>query len=90
MLDFNSYAMLVNAALAGQGVCLCWSGLLDSFLVTGAMRRLDGPVATTRRGYFLSCREGLASRTEVLAIRDWIVAEAANQGQSVDPVRARP
>lgn len=90
MLDFNSYAMLVNAALAGQGVCLCWSGLLDSFLVTGAMRRLEGPVATTRRGYFLSCREGLASRTEVLAIRDWIVAEAANQGQSVDPVRARP
>ena len=36
VLDFSSYAMLVNAALAGQGVCLCWDGVLDRFLEAGA------------------------------------------------------
>jgi DNA-binding transcriptional LysR family regulator len=79
-LDFNSYAMLVNAALAGQGVCLCWSGLLDSFLSTGAMVRLDGPSARSVRGYFITRRDGLAANEEVMRIHDWIVAEATIQG----------
>lgn len=79
-LDFNSYAMLVNAALAGQGVCLCWSGLLDSFLNTGAMVRLDGPSARSVRGYFITRRDGLAASAEVTGIHDWIVAEAMIQG----------
>lgn len=76
-LDFNSYAMLVNAALAGQGVCLCWDGVLDSFLETGAMVRLAGPHAVAARGYFAQARDGLAAPADVRAILDWIVSRAA-------------
>ncbi|TMV10126.1 LysR family transcriptional regulator [Ruegeria sediminis] len=72
VLDFTSYAMLVNAALAGQGVCLCWDGVLDSFLETGAMTRLQGPEAVSPRGYFLSARDGLAAEQHVRDILNWI------------------
>jgi LysR family glycine cleavage system transcriptional activator len=75
-LDFSSYAMLVNAGLAGQGLALAWSGVLDTFLDTGALVRLQGPVAISSRGYFASARDGLAAPGEVQAILDWIAAES--------------
>lgn len=72
VLDFTSYAMLVHAALAGQGVCLCWDGVMDSFLEAGAMVRLDGPSAISARGYFISARDGLAADDKVRDILTWI------------------
>lgn len=76
VLDFNSYAMLVNAALAGQGVCLCWDGVLNSFLDTGALVRLEGPEAVSARGYFMAARDGLAADPQVRGILDWIAENA--------------
>lgn len=72
-LDFNSYAMVVNAGLAGQGVCLCWDGVLDSFLETGALQRLRGPAVISARGYFAAARDGLAAGEDVQKILGWIV-----------------
>ena len=71
-LDFSAYAMLVSAALAGQGICLCWPGLLDSFLATGALIRLTEVSASSGRGYFLALREGKAAPRTVQAVADWI------------------
>ncbi len=76
-LDFNSYAMLVNAGLAGQGVFLAWDGVLDTFLDTGALVRLHGPSAVSSRGYFATARDGLAAGEDVRSILDWIVKEAS-------------
>lgn len=76
VLDFSSYAMQVNAALAGQGVCLCWDGVLDTFLETGALVRLDGPVARSSRGYFIGMRDGRAADPHVRRIHDWIAEKA--------------
>ncbi|SLN67249.1 Glycine cleavage system transcriptional activator [Falsiruegeria litorea R37] len=77
VLDFTSYAMLVNAVLAGQGVGLCWDGVLDSFLDTGAITRLRLHHAISARGYFLSARDGLAAERAVQDILHWI----AEKGQ---------
>ncbi len=76
VLDFSSYAMLVNAALAAQGVCLCWDGVLDMFLDTGALVRLAGPSARSSRGYFMGMRDGLAADPHVRRIHDWIAENA--------------
>lgn len=76
VLDFNSYAMLVNAGLAGQGVFLCWGGILDSFLDTGALIPLQAPTATSARGYFAAMRDGGSAEADVQAIFDWIVKKA--------------
>lgn len=73
-LDFNTYAMLVNALLAGQGIGLCWSGLLDTFLEAGALVQLSDQSAASERGYFLSLRDDLTARSEVRSVLDWIAA----------------
>lgn len=49
--DFDSYALVVGAALAGQGIALCWSGLLDSYLESGALVRVSKEAARSTRGY---------------------------------------
>lgn len=71
-LHFNSYAMLISAALAGQGVCLCWSGLVDSYLASGALVRLTDLSASSERGYFLSVPRGPAAAAGVAGVADWI------------------
>lgn len=80
VLDFSSYAMLVNAGLAGQGVFLAWGGILDSFLETGALLRLEAPTATSARGYFAGLRDGAAAKGDVREILDWIVEKADFEG----------
>ena len=50
-IDFDSYAHLIGAALAGQGVALCWSGLLDEYLLSGALLRVSDETMTSSRGY---------------------------------------
>jgi len=77
-LEFNAYAMVVNAALAGQGISLSWAGLLDSFLETGALVRLPGISVTSQRGYFIAARDGLAARKEVRGIFDQILSVEAD------------
>ncbi|MEP2718049.1 LysR family transcriptional regulator [Pseudophaeobacter sp.] len=76
VLDFSSYAMLVNAGLAGQGIFLAWGGILDSFIETGALLRLQAPTTTSARGYFAGLRDGTGAQEDVRRILDWIVEKA--------------
>jgi DNA-binding transcriptional LysR family regulator len=76
VLDFSSYAMLVNAGLAGQGVFLAWGGILDGFLQTGALLRLEAAATVSTRGYYASLRDGAAADADVGRIMDWIVEKA--------------
>ncbi len=76
-LDFSSYPMLVNAILAGQGVGLCWGGVLDTFLDTGAAVRLNAPEALSERGYFARRRDGGAIGQDAETIYDWLLQRAS-------------
>lgn len=74
-VQFDSYPLVVAAALAGQGLCLCWSGLLEPFLESGALVRVGEWEATSTRGYFLSHAPHLPSGHRARQAADWIVAE---------------
>ncbi|MEM9631364.1 MAG: LysR substrate-binding domain-containing protein [Pseudomonadota bacterium] len=75
-LDFDSYALMVNAALAGQGVCLCWAGLLDVFLDSGALVRLTDVSAGSGRGYFITFREEEAPDSPVRQVAEWMISSS--------------
>ena len=52
-VTFNSYALVIHAALIGEGVALGWTPLVDELVTTGQLVKLvDAPVVTPR-GYFL-------------------------------------
>lgn len=76
---FDSYPLVVSAALAGQGVCLCWGGLLDSFLAAGALVRLAPLVATSSRGYFVTHDADLPRDAPARALARWLLERSARR-----------
>lgn len=76
LVEFDSYPLLVTAALAGQGIALCWGGLLDTFLDTGALIRIVERSVTSTRGYYVTHREDVPEASPIRGIADWIAAAA--------------
>jgi putative choline sulfate-utilization transcription factor len=72
---FNSYSLVVQAALMGQGVALGWTPLTDEFVTSGTLvRLLDTPV-TTERGYYLVCPPARPAPAAVALFRRWLFNE---------------
>jgi DNA-binding transcriptional LysR family regulator len=73
VVSFNNYPMLVEAALAGEGIALGWQHLLEPLV---AERRLIRPLMQSwdfRRSYFLAVRERSMHTTQILALRDLLL-----------------
>lgn len=79
---FDSYPLVISAALAGQGVCLGWAGLLDNFLRSGALVRLSSMSATSSRGYFVTHDAELPPDAPARSIARWLLAHA---GRGAEP-----
>lgn len=73
---FDDYSLLVSAALAGEGIALCWSGLLDQHLSTGALVRISSEAVTSDRGYFATAATGTAQDSMVYRLARWLAENA--------------
>lgn len=69
-LAFNSYSLVVQAALAGQGVALGWLGLVDDLLGSGALVRAHPAVRESDCGYWLT--EGPGAPAGAARAAAWI------------------
>nr|WP_067286801.1 transcriptional regulator GcvA [Marinobacterium profundum] len=73
-LNLNNYAMLVQAALNGQGIALGWEQLVADYLQSGLLVR---PVAvelnTTARFYMLEPQEPMRRKPGVEQFRHWLL-----------------
>ncbi|WP_165390312.1 LysR family transcriptional regulator [Thalassococcus sp. S3] len=58
VLTFDSYALVIAAALSGQGIALGWAGLVEDYLKTGALVRLGDTAVTSGKGYYATCKIG--------------------------------
>ncbi|WP_323717919.1 choline sulfate utilization transcriptional regulator [Paracoccus aminovorans] len=74
-LRFNTYSLVIDAAVAGQGVALGWGGLVDQLLARGLLRRFGEERVAAGNGYFMIRRDPDEQATRPL--RDWLVAESA-------------
>jgi putative choline sulfate-utilization transcription factor len=78
---FNSYSLVVQAALMGQGVALGWTPLTDELIASGLLvRLLDTPV-TTERGYYLVCPPARPAPAAVPLFRRWVFNELIDVGE---------
>jgi LysR family glycine cleavage system transcriptional activator len=76
-IRFDSAALTVDAALAGQGVALARLSLVEDDLAQGRLVRLFGHRLTVNGGYFVSHLGLIAEQPTVGAFREWIFAEAS-------------
>ena len=74
---FNSYALVMNAALTHQGVALGWLPLVDELIASGQLVALFDRPVTTARGYFLVCPPARPETPAAPAFRRWLFAACA-------------
>ncbi|MCW4150482.1 LysR substrate-binding domain-containing protein [Halomonas sp. 18H] len=68
---YHNYALLLNAALAHQGVALGWSPLVKEYLASGQLVALSPCVTRDDYGYWLSVKH---HRSAVIApVSDWLI-----------------
>ncbi|AEA63327.1 LysR family transcriptional regulator [Burkholderia gladioli BSR3] len=85
-LTFNSYALVVHAALMNQGVALGWSPLVDELVASGQLVRCVEETAVTERGYFLVRPPSRPEAPAVGRFRRWLFdrcREPAGAGRAV-------
>ena len=69
-------AMVIQAALDGQGVALGRSVLVEADLADGRLVKPFEPTIPLDYAYYVVCPESAAERPKVAAFRQWIMAEA--------------
>ena len=71
-LVVNHYPMVVQAALAGQGIALAWSNLVDAELERGALIRPLKESLRTEAGFYLMLPGERGATQQTRIFRDWL------------------
>lgn len=71
-IDFDSYSLLIGAAVAGQGIALCWSGLLEQYLQSGSLVRVSAESVKSSRGYFATYDKEIEAHSAIARVAQHI------------------
>ncbi len=74
---FNWWSMLIEAAVAGEGVALARTALAIDDLKSGRLIAPFGPTLPSRCCYWLISRPEVANEPNVRLFREWLLSEAA-------------
>ena len=88
-LSFSDYAVVVQAALLGQGVTLGWITVVAHWLLTGALVPASASLVSTRRVCELVTPRNRPIRPVAVEIRDWIIAQMRNDIAAIDKLYPR-
>jgi LysR family glycine cleavage system transcriptional activator len=80
---FNETSLVIDAAVAAQGVALSRSALVAGDLAAG---RLVQPLKETQPApfaYWIVCPKADAARPNIVRFRDWLLAEAATDAENM-------
>ncbi|HEV7409534.1 MAG TPA: LysR family transcriptional regulator [Bradyrhizobium sp.] len=88
-LSFSDYAVVVQAALLGQGVTLGWLTVVSHWLLTGALVPASASLVSTRRVCEFVGPRSRPIRPVAVEIRDWIIAQMRNDMLAIDRLYPR-
>ena len=75
-LGFNTYTILIQAAVAGQGVALGWRHLVDELLDHGSLTQPLAASLRSQGAYYVVQPEHSEPSREARCFLDWLMAEA--------------
>lgn len=74
-VTINNYSLVIQAALAGQGVALGWRPLVDDLLERGQLVPALDRTVVTENGYYLVHRRAGTGAKVVRLFRSWLQSE---------------
>lgn len=72
-LSFNNYPLLVQAALAGQGVLLAWGNVIDGVIKSGALVPIIDARTPSNYSYYLVTNRRRTVRPEARIFKHWLM-----------------
>ncbi|WP_366556102.1 transcriptional regulator GcvA [Aquibaculum sediminis] len=85
---FSDSAMVLSAAIAGQGVALARASLAVDDLAAGLLTLPFGPSVRTRYDYWFVTTPRAAAQAKVKVFRAWMMAEAADTEARIEALAA--
>jgi LysR family glycine cleavage system transcriptional activator len=79
---FDQSSLVIEAAIAGQGVALAKASLVDGDLAAGRLVRPFGVAQPAAFAYYFACPPHKLQLGRVTAFRDWLGRETADYGRS--------
>ncbi len=73
----NQASMVIDAAVAGQGIALARTALAAQDLISGRLVRPFSLALPVSYAYWIVCPQATADLPKVTTFRDWLIAEAA-------------
>jgi LysR family glycine cleavage system transcriptional activator len=83
---FDLFTMSMTAAIQGVGVDLGRAPLVDHWMEQGLLAAPFDLAVTSKRSYWLICRESFADSPEFRGFRDWLMDELDALGRDFRPV----
>ena len=82
-LRFDNYTLLIQAAIAGQGVAIGWRHLVDALLDQGLLCRPIAATAISGYGYYVVLPQRKRRVQIVQQFVDWLASEQAQSGEGL-------
>jgi DNA-binding transcriptional LysR family regulator len=76
-LRLNDYALVIHAALAGEGIIMGWRHLTEQLVREGRLVRAVEARYRSEHGFYVVWPRHLPLTDDILAIRDWLVEEGS-------------
>ncbi|MCG8354603.1 MAG: LysR substrate-binding domain-containing protein [Kiloniellales bacterium] len=89
-LRLNDHALVVQAAMEGQGIALGWRHLTDRLLEAGLLEQAAEGTLETGAGFFVVWPKGARLSADAEKVRDWLLAQAAKAGDPPLVGKSRP
>lgn len=83
-LGFSDYAVVVQAALLGQGIAFGWITVVSQALISGALVPASDRLTQGERVCVLVAPRNRPARPVVREVRDWISAELRAEIEAID------
>jgi LysR family glycine cleavage system transcriptional activator len=85
---FDQTSLVIDAAVAGQGVALARSALAALDLIAGRLVMPLAPTLPAAFAYWIVCLPAARQRREVQMLRHWLLAEARADRRAINRLRA--
>jgi DNA-binding transcriptional LysR family regulator len=76
-LIMNDYALVVQAAMEGQGIALGWRHLTENLIRAGLLVRLTDHTLRTGSAFYVVRNKDSALTDRVRQVRDWLIAASS-------------
>lgn len=81
LLRFDNYTLLIQAAIAGQGVAIGWRYLVDALIEQGLLSRVIGASLCSEFGYYVVLPERKRRARLVQLFVDWVQQELGREAR---------